>query len=164
MRFQKVSLSTGNRTNLRWLNSIIPHFRLLTATDETCNCCSRSPRRFLITQIVKRSVSEARLVARYETLLWFRLAPMWGATLLRPSCTFDIGFVLQANYKSQLLQIIRKGFHGHKNKSSVCRHAHNARRHFFIVFNVCLNSRRLFVLCLVYIPYLVLVLVSRDKD
>jgi hypothetical protein len=34
----------------------------------------------------------------------------------------------------------------------------------FNVFDVYLNSRRWFVLCLVSISYLVLVLVSRDRD
>jgi hypothetical protein len=33
-----------------------------------------------------------------------------------------------------------------------------------LFFNVCLNSRRWFVLCLVFIPYLVLVQVSGDID
>jgi hypothetical protein len=34
----------------------------------------------------------------------------------------------------------------------------------FIVFNVCLNSRRWFMLCLVFIFYRVLALVSGDRD
>jgi hypothetical protein len=34
---------------------------------------------------------------------------------------------------------------------------------FFSVFNVCLNSRRWFMLCVVYRSYLVLVLVSGDR-
>jgi hypothetical protein len=34
----------------------------------------------------------------------------------------------------------------------------------FNVFNVCLNSHRWFVLCLVCIPHLVLVHVSGDRD
>jgi hypothetical protein len=35
---------------------------------------------------------------------------------------------------------------------------------FFHVFSVCLNFRRWFVLCLVYIPYHVLVQISGDKN
>jgi hypothetical protein len=34
----------------------------------------------------------------------------------------------------------------------------------FYIFNVCLNSHRWFMLCLVYVTYLVLVLVSGDRD
>jgi hypothetical protein len=34
----------------------------------------------------------------------------------------------------------------------------------FIVFNVCLHSRRWFMLCLVYVPYLVLEQLSEDRE
>jgi hypothetical protein len=38
------------------------------------------------------------------------------------------------------------------------------RLEIFNAFNVCLNSRRWFMLCLVCVPYLVLVQVPGDRD